>query len=328
MEPGKGRRPGLGRPDDDVGLHRAAAGHHRGAVDRRTAGGGAAGGGAVGGRPRPDVEHLGVLEELHAPALDRVRQPPGEEGRLQRRAMWREGRAQNPGSTDQLVGLFGTEPAQVVLAHAQRARLVHLGQRSQPLRLAAHEVHRATLGELAVDALARRAGADDVDGLLERPAHRPHGVEPVSAGQRRVRRREQRRAPAAVASRRPEARHLTLDDRDAQCRVGQRQRVGRPEAREAGADDADVDLEILGEGRTRRQRDRHRLPPQREPLVPRGGPPGYILRHASESTSRSVEAMKSNSSWPQISGGESCTTGSPRSSARQINPASNNAPDR
>ena len=50
--------------------------------------------------------------------------------------------------------------------------------------------------------------------------------------------------------------------------------------------------------------------------------------HASESTSRRVSTMKSISVWPQMSGGESWTTGSPRSSARQISPASNSAPDR
>ena len=49
---------------------------------------------------------------------------------------------------------------------------------------------------------------------------------------------------------------------------------------------------------------------------------------ASVRTSRSVAAMKSISSCPQISGGESWTTGSPRSSARQIKPASKRAPDR
>jgi hypothetical protein len=38
--------------------------------------------------------------------------------------------------------------------------------------------------------------------------------------------------------------------------------------------------------------------------------------------------MYSNSSGPQVSGGASCTTGSPRSSARQISPASYRAPDR
>ena len=42
----------------------------------------------------------------------------------------------------------------------------------------------------------------------------------------------------------------------------------------------------------------------------------------STSTLRSVRSMKSNSSGPAISGGASCTIGSPRSSVRQMRPAS------
>ena len=42
-----------------------------------------------------------------------------------------------------------------------------------------------------------------------------------------------------------------------------------------------------------------------------------ISVQASVSTSRRICSISSNSAWPQISGGESCTTGSPRSSARQ-----------
>lgn len=53
-----------------------------------------------------------------------------------------------------------------------------------------------------------------------------------------------------------------------------------------------------------------------------------IRRHASVRTSCNVSTMKSISVWPQMSGGESWMTGSPRSSARQISPASNSAPDR
>ena len=38
--------------------------------------------------------------------------------------------------------------------------------------------------------------------------------------------------------------------------------------------------------------------------------------------------MRSKCSWSQMSGGADCTTGSPRSSARQIRPASKRAPER
>ena len=46
-----------------------------------------------------------------------------------------------------------------------------------------------------------------------------------------------------------------------------------------------------------------------------------ILTDASSSAGRSTAASSANSSGPAISGGASCTTGSPRSSARQISPS-------
>ncbi len=58
----------------------------------------------------------------------------------------------------------------------------------------------------------------------------------------------------------------------------------------------------------------------------RGRPAGShapcIRFQASDRQVRSVASMMSNSSGPAISGGESCITGSPRSSVRQISPAS------
>ena len=52
--------------------------------------------------------------------------------------------------------------------------------------------------------------------------------------------------------------------------------------------------------------------------------PGYMnvvvaqrIVQASVSTERKMPSISSNSFWPAISGGASCTTGSPRSSARQ-----------
>ena len=265
---------------------------------------------------------------MDAAPLHGVGQAPGQERRLDHGAVRRERRAEHARGTDQSSRLVGIEPAHVVLAEAERAGLVDLVERPRPLGLAAHQVHRTTLDEVAVDPLARRTGADDVDRLLHGPAHRPHGIEAVPAGQRGVGGGEQRRAPAAVASRCPEPCHLPLQHGDAQRGVGQRQRVCRPQSGEPRADDADVDVEVLGERGARRQRDRDGLPPQGEPLIARCGSRRYSRRHASDSTSRSVEAMKSISSWPQMSGGDSCTTGSPRSSARQIKPASKSAPDK
>ena len=52
--------------------------------------------------------------------------------------------------------------------------------------------------------------------------------------------------------------------------------------------------------------------------------PGYMRRvtvqrifQASVRTERRMPSISSNSFWPEMSGGASCTTGSPRSSARQ-----------
>src|SRR6185312_2921256 len=49
---------------------------------------------------------------------------------------------------------------------------------------------------------------------------------------------------------------------------------------------------------------------------------------ASLSTGRSTATISSNCSGPAISGGDSCTIGSPRSSVRQISPRRNSSPDR
>jgi hypothetical protein len=53
-----------------------------------------------------------------------------------------------------------------------------------------------------------------------------------------------------------------------------------------------------------------------------------IRAHASVSTARRICSISLKCSWPQISGGDSWITGSPRSSARQTSPASNRACDR
>ena len=70
-----------------------------------------------------------------------------------------------------------------------------------------------------------------------------------------------------------------------------------------------------------RQREVRRRPPESPPERP---PDGYTQKRsdASVSTARSTSASSSSSASPATSGGASCTTGSPRSSARAINPAS------
>ena len=192
------------------------------------------------------------------------------------------------------------------------------------------QVDRAALGEVAVDALARPRWPRRRRRSPAWPGASPAWPRcPCWRASAASERGEQRRAPAAVAPGRTEARHLALEHGDPQRGVGQQQRRGRPQPGEPGADDADVDVEVLGERGARRQRDRDGLPPEGEALVARCRPRSLHPPPRLGQTPRgSVEAMKSISSWPQISGGDSCTTGSPRSSARQIRPASNSAPDR
>ena len=84
------------------------------------------------GLPGPDVEHLGVLVDPHPVAFDRIGQAPGQERRLHHRAVGREGGADRPFSADDLGGLLGAEPAHVVLAEPEGARLVDFGQSPGP----------------------------------------------------------------------------------------------------------------------------------------------------------------------------------------------------
>src|SRR5580704_2391694 len=229
-----------------------------------------------------------------------------------------------------LPGRVGVQPAQIVLSEAERPVLFESGECPLLLGLASNGVDGAALLEVAVDAFACRASTHDVDGLVHGVAHGAHGVDPVPTRESAVGGCEQRRTPSTVATGGPKAGDLALQDDDAQRRVRQGQRMGRPQAGKAGADYADVDLEILVESATVRQGERDPLPPQGEPCVlgSRSGSRRYIRRHALASTSRSVDAMKSISSCPQMSGGDNWTTGSPRSSARQMSPASKSAPER
>ena len=61
----------------------------------------------------------------------------------------------------------------------------------------------------------------------------------------------------------------------------------------------------------------HRRPHDSDPASYRWNRLRHSRFHASVSTERRIDSISSNSFWPQISGGASCTTGSPRSSARQ-----------
>src|SRR5581483_6959821 len=155
---------------------------------------------------------------------------------------------------------------------------------------------------------ARRGARDRERALVAEPSAQP------------AERRPERLEEAAVAPARAEAAELRLDEGHLERRAPLLQRQRRPQARVAAADDRHVGVDRPGE----------RLPRWvgRRLLEPPGGPVarGYRRRsssHASASTPPRMPAIWSNSSWPATSGGEICTTGSPRSSARQMSPRSN-----
>ena len=199
-----------------------------------------------------------------------------------------------PLRADQRQGFLRAEPAQIVLAEPQRPGLFEGCQGPFLLGVATHQVDGAALLEMAIDTFARGTGTDDIDGLAQGAAHGSHGVDPVPTGQCAIGRREQRRTPSTVPTGSTEAGNLSFEDRDAKRRIRQSEGMGGPQAGEAAADNADVDLEIFGESGACRQGERDGLPPERKPCVlrSRSGSRGYIRRHASASTSRSVDAMK------------------------------------
>ena len=94
---------------------------------------------------------------------------------------------------------------------------------------------------------------DLVDGTLHRAVLRDRPVVAVPLRQPADRGGEQRRAPAAVAAARAEARHLPLEHRDPQRRVGDCEVVRGPESGVPRADDRDVDVEVTRQRTSRRE---------------------------------------------------------------------------
>ena len=109
--------------------------------------------------------------------------------------------------------------------------------------------------------------------------------------------RQQRRAPATVASAGAEADHLGLEDRDAQRRVALQQVVGGPQPGVAGADDGDVDLLVAAQRRA-----------ARAPLV--GGHRGVPEREVGQLVHRQLrKAVR----WRAVG----CRSGEPRRTTRR-----------
>ena len=101
-------------------------------------------------------------------------------------------------------------------------------------------------------------GADLVDGALHGAVLGDGALAAVALRQPGHGCREQRRAPAPVASAGPEAGDLRLQHGDPQRRVGRRQVVRGPQPGVAGAHDRHVDVEVAGERWSRRAGRRRR----------------------------------------------------------------------
>ena len=173
--------------------------------------------------------------------------------------------------------------------------------------------------QLICSAAASAAHLDH--GVAHRRAHRGGGVVPVRRG-------EPSPDTGSSAEHQPPLRPLAPNPAtcasttsDASDGSASQQVVRGPQPGEPGADDRDVGLGVAVE-RVRRGSAASSWSNQSE----RGA--RQRRAHASVSTPRRICSISSNSAWPQISGGASWMTGSPRSSARQYRPASNRALDR
>src|SRR5262249_32449723 len=216
------------------------------------------------------------------------------------------------------------------LVEQEHLRLVHerASERNAPPRA----------GELRWLPLPHPAEPDDLQHLLDPapqhvaahtlPAHSERDVlEHRQVREERVRLEDSvdvalvRREPADLAVAEedlPRARLLEPADHPEGRRLAA---AGRPEQSEEAAA-LDVEAEVVdGDDVVELLRDVD------DPYV-RGRAHCFTLVQASASTSPRMETIRSNSSSPATSGGEICTTGSPRSSARQIRPRSHSRGER
>ena len=108
----------------------------------------------------------------------------------------------------------------------------------------------AALGEPAVDPLGGDDPADLVDGVDRRPRQRDTRTATVGRDRTLQSARQLADAPSAVAARRPEAHRVALDHQHPHARVGDDQRVRRPQSAVSGADDHHVDVPVPRQGRT------------------------------------------------------------------------------
>ncbi len=204
--------------------------------------------------PRPDDagldrRDLGALVDRDPEPLDDLREATREPGRVDRRRVRREGRAQHLGGAHGRLGLRGRQPAVVVLAEAPRARVGDLGLGA----LASCTGVRASVVVPPLAQWTSSPSAATTEPTSSTVANIARCMATAASragllGDLAPRGGEQRRAPATVAPGGAETGDLALEDDDAQGRVGLGQVVRRPEPGVARADDDDVGLAVPGQG--------------------------------------------------------------------------------
>ena len=194
----------------------------------------------------PQAGRAGALEQRDAARLDPLREPANELQRMHHGAVRCVGGAEHPRGPRDVLGLRLRQQLEPLHGPGQPPLLLHQLARPGELRLVAGERDRAAARVVGVDPLALGHTAHLGDRLMHGAPHRDRGLQTVPAGDPARRRREQRRAPSAVAPRRAEAGELTLDDRDSQRGVDLVQVVRGPQPRVAGARDRHVGLDVAG----------------------------------------------------------------------------------
>ena len=244
--PGERGGVALGGPDHDLRADGAVRGHRPARLDRGDG---------------------GALVDPYAAPLDGVGQAAHQPGGVDRRAVRGVRRAQGAGGPQDVARLGRVEEPQVVLAAAPGPGVGDLGPGPAHLGGGADQADGAALGDVGVDALGGRDPHDLVDGGPHRGVlgERALAGAAVQTGDRSERGREERGAPAPVASGRAVPRDLGLEHDDPQRRVGLGEVVGGPQAGVAGTDDDHVGVGVTGQRGAR-------VPGVARGLVPQGEP--------------------------------------------------------
>ena len=201
-----------------------------------------------------DPRHRGVLEDHRAQSLIDVAQSPNQSRGVDPGAVRRVHRSERARHPAVLVEIAFVDPGEVRLADAHLARRRDLLGEPRDLDIAAGELHRAAPLEVRVDAVGSRRRAEFDDGRLEYATLMVEGLLAVTPDDAGVRHGKESRGPPAVAPRRAEAADLFLEDRDTQVAVSAQELTRGPQTGEPATDDRHVDVQVVLERRTGRDR--------------------------------------------------------------------------